>query len=155
MGEPYASAVRPGLQSLRRSHRACVSASDTQRLTGSIDLDDTLRNHPKHASASRWDYGVGFLAPDQKTRCATWVEVHPATNRDVSFMAKKLAWLLAWLRHEAPTLLPLTESAQSTLDGTPYVWVATGTVSVAKGGRSLREYAALGGTMPVRKVRLP
>lgn len=48
-----------GLQALRRADRKHVDAQDTERLTGSIDLDSALRSKSEHANEPVWDYGIG------------------------------------------------------------------------------------------------
>ena len=50
---PVSQAYRPGKQALERRHRTLVTCSDTQRLTGSIDLDATLAQEPDYANQSR------------------------------------------------------------------------------------------------------
>lgn len=63
---PVNQAYRPGKQALEKRHRSLVTCSDTQRLTGSIDLDATLAQEPDYANQPRWDYGIGVpsLAPN-------------------------------------------------------------------------------------------
>ena len=80
---PVSQAYRPGKQALERRHRTLVTCSDTQRLTGSIDLDATLAQEPDYANQSRWDYGIGHK-PTRGPERAVWVEVHTATTREVS-----------------------------------------------------------------------
>jgi hypothetical protein len=46
-----------GLQALRRSDRQHVSAQDTNRLAGSVDIDTTVKD--QYPNDSRWDYAIG------------------------------------------------------------------------------------------------
>ncbi len=119
---PVPSALQQGKQALSRGHRAQVQCNDEARWTGSIELDEALRAEPQHASASRWDYGLGYKNPEG-LESALWVEVHPAETGEVSTVLKKLRWLKEYLRADCPELWSLTGGTPEQLR---FVWVASG-----------------------------
>jgi hypothetical protein len=154
LGEPYASAAERGLRALGR-HAGTVSITDTRRLTGSIDLDACLARDARHANAPRWDYGVGFRAAGSEARCAVWIEVHGASQHGATEVLRKAAWLRRWLAEEAPSLQPLTATAETALGRGSLQWVATGRVAaLAIGGSTRRAMAEAGLDMPVRRLRI-
>lgn len=142
--EPVASAWQPGLQALGSdSHR--VRCSDTRRLTGSIALDETLRE--SYPEEPRWDYGIGLRRSEQEV--AIWVEVHPARTDEIDSVLSKLRWLKSWLAHSAPSLNAITPHAES-----PFYWVASGEVHISRNSPQARRLAVNGVHYPVRVLHL-
>jgi hypothetical protein len=155
MGGPYARAAMPGMRALR-GHSGLIQISDGRRLTGSIDLDTTLARDPRHAQAARWDYGLGFVEPTTRDRCAVWVEVHTATtSRDASKLIDKVLWLKEWLDQDGRSLRPLTHAGDRHLATGAYVWIATGAIRLPPGNNHVRRLAKLGVHSPQRSLRLP
>lgn len=139
---------RKGLGGLKREHASLIEIADTRRLTGSLDLDKALEKAPCHASAHRWDYGIGYLPKGKKRESAVWVEVHPANTGEVDTLVSKLAWLKAWLRAEAPALDSMTRP-----DG--FVWLATAArVRIKANSRQARRLAKAGLKLPSRRLTL-
>lgn len=155
LGSPYSEAARAGLQALKSQHRTPIDCHDPRRLTGSIDLDGTLRTDGVHGKQSRWDYGVGFTSARDSRRCVAWVEVHSANPGAVTEMEKKLAWLKAWINDMGSDFMGMTRAAQSEFGYAPYFWVSTGPVTISKTSPSARKLASLGIRRPVRKVEIP
>ena len=123
---PVNKAYCKGLQALEKRHRGRVKCSDPHRLTGSVNLDKALARESGYANAPRWDYGIGYKlrnGPEQ----VVWVEVHPATTKEVSAVLKKLRWLRDWLNGEAEQLLQLTNA---TKEEQRYVWIASSSVKI-------------------------
>ncbi len=89
-------AWRPGLQALKAADRPRVTALNTRSLSGSVDLDGALVG--KHPGANRWDYGIGSKRPGAGGEYVYWVEVHPASDREVAAMLRKVSWLKGWLQ---------------------------------------------------------
>ena len=117
---PVCEAFEPGKQALKAGHRQQVTCSDPRCFTGSIDLDGALKNTVTHRQANRWDYGIGFREDDGR-EVAIWVEVHPASSREVPTVLQKHRWLLGWLRQEAGGggrwgLVPFANVTFATLD---------------------------------------
>lgn len=153
LGAPYATAAKDGLQALRRQHRACIAATSRDRLAGSIDLDAALAQDPAHASAHRWDYGVGFAAPSGQRTCAVWVEVHPANPGAVTDVLRKAAWLRSWLTAN-PTIDALTRNGMEATQTSAMYWVPSGRDTVTKGSTAFRKLAT-SGIVKRRRIVLP
>lgn len=126
MGEPYVSAGCERLDAIPAKHLDHFRAVDTQRLTGSIDLDAALSGDPEHGRANRWDYGVGFSLKRSGQRCAVWVEVHSGGPGELSRMTAKRDWLVRWLRRKGKPLEEMTAAGAKALGGTAIVWVVRG-----------------------------
>jgi len=92
----------PGIQALPAGDKARLT--DKQLATGSIFLDARLRSAPAHASANRWDYGIGLAADDRGAETVLWLEVHHAASKQTDKVLKKLEWLKSWLATDAPAL---------------------------------------------------
>jgi len=148
---PLNRAYQAGLRGLKREHRKKVRCPETDRLTGSVNLDAALAR--AHVHWHRWDYGIGYRPPAGAER-AIWVEVHPATTGEVDTVLKKLAWLRSYLRGDAPQLFNLTLSGGT---NTPrFVWLSTsfGTHinEISPQARRLRQ---AGLAIPRRVLQLP
>ena len=106
-----------GLQALRGRDRDCVQAGDTRRLSGSVDLDTTLREtYPQRA---RWDYAIGYRR-NTGGEIVYWIEVHPANSGSVTEVLAKLNWLKPWLENNAPRLDELRKE---------FIWISSGRTS--------------------------
>jgi hypothetical protein len=155
LGDPYASCAEEGLRALRRPHRTSVRPADPRRLTGSADLEACLGRVAAYEGDAKWDYGVGFVAPDGVTRCAVWVEVHNATPGDVRGMVAKLQTLRRWLGGDGQPLAAPTDAARRALGRSPFRWIAVGPTSVSAGSRAFRAAADAGLGAPERRVEIP
>ena len=147
---PVNQAYRHGKQALEGRHRKLVTCSDTQRLTGSIDLDATLAQEPEYVNQSRWDYGIGYR-PRMGTERAVWVEVHTATTTEVSAVIKKLEWLRAWLRAEAEQLNRLT----SDVGQDSFVWIASNGDHILRNSPQFRKLQNTAIRRPRKQLALP
>ena len=125
---PVSGAYHPGKQALENRHRNLVDCDEPTRLTGSIDLDSTLKQEPGYASAHRWDYGLGYR-PKRGPEQAVWVEVHSAKTDEVGRVLAKLKWLRTWLNSEGRQLGKLTRRAD---DRIRFVWIASNGVHISK-----------------------
>ena len=70
------------------------------------------RRTSNHATAHRWNDGVGFRVTKGQRRCAVKIEVQPANPGAVDDMLRKTAWLRAWLARR-PTIDALTRNGMS------------------------------------------
>lgn len=134
-----ADAFQPGLQALLATDRNRLSFRNTRKITGSINLDAAVAD--LYPNAARWDYGIAIKKTETKDK-AVWVEVHPADANQVQKMIDKLAWLKSWLNNSAPNLMGITEN------DSPYVWVASGRVSLQKTSPQAKKLALAGITLP-------
>ena len=135
---PVNESYRQGKQAMERGHKEHVSCQDKARLTGSIALDDVLRQ--QKPNNSRWDYGLGYKSTSGD-EWAIWVEVHSATTREVSTVLKKLQWLKDWLNAEADQLRQLTERSNKEFR---YVWIASSGVNIPRHHRQAKVLARSG-----------
>jgi len=154
LGGTYASCAKQGLRALRRPHRSSVTPADPRRLTGSVDLEACLGRVAAFEGSAKWDYGVGFVAPDGATRCAVWLEVHNATPGDVRGMVTKLQTLRRWLDGDGRTLASPTDAARRTLGRTPFRWIAVGPTSVSASSPAFRAAADAGLGAPERRLNI-
>jgi len=76
-------------------------------------LSDSCPNQPI------WAYGIGYRTIEA-SEIVYWVEVHPASSKNVQEMLNKVAWLKNWL-----TSARLLNGLQK-----HFVWVASGKVSL-------------------------
>ena len=132
---PVDGAYRPGKQALETGHRQRVTCEEPGRLTGSINLDSALMREAAHARAPRWDYGLGYK-PARGSERAIWIEVHPATTKEVSRVLKKLQWLRDWLNSEAVQLRRLTDRADARIR---FVWIASAGVKIPRNSPQARQ----------------
>lgn len=122
--------LQEGVQAIPSADRPRI-LSDRVSLSGSIDLDEALRE--SCPNDPRWDYALGIRSsPNDRV---IWMEVHSANSAHVTPVLNKLQWLKAWLRSHAPELGGLPAK---------YVWVATGRVQIASTGRQRRSLAEAG-----------
>ena len=128
-----------GLQALLERDRNRLSCNDPRKITGSLHLDDVVAQ--LYPNAARWDYGIGIKRTEAKDE-AIWVEVHPADANQVPRMIDKLTWLKNWLNDRAPNLMAITRN------DSPYVWVASGRVSIPKNSPQAKRLALVGLKFP-------
>jgi hypothetical protein len=135
---------QPGLPALGADSQH-VQCSETQRLAGSVNLDEALKT--RYPAEPRWDYALGWHRGSGEV--AIWVEVHPAYTSEVEVVIRKLQWLRNWLATSAPVLDSLTKHEEN-----PFFWLATGSVSITKNSPQARRLAKSGLRYPVRVLRL-
>jgi hypothetical protein len=134
---------REGLTALRGGDRTRMSADNPRLLTGSIDLDTTLRS--LHPNASRWDYGIGYKAR-QKSEKVVWVEVHPSRgSSDIQEIEKKARWLHQWLENDGKLLKGLQRQL---------VWISSGRTVYTSSSPQMRRIAQLGITCAGGRYRI-
>jgi len=147
---PLSAAFRDGKQALKHEHRTLVTCK-RGKIVGSIDIDGTLAREPEHRDAPRWDYGLGYRAPND-SNCALWVEVHPASTSNVAEVIAKLRWLRGYLASNAASLLKLSRAASPK----PFVWIATEAgVHMTPNSPQARRLRLEGLDMPRRRLELP
>ena len=124
------TAYKAGLQAIKNCDKPKISATDSYKLNGSVDIDGAVKD--LYPEENRWDYAIGY---DNKV---CFVEVHPASTSEVEKILKKLSWLKQWLKDKAPELssMPKTEI--------PYVWLSTNGVHITPGSREYKRLAIAG-----------
>lgn len=138
-------ALKPGLQALRNRDRNSVLVGNSRILSGSVDIDQALKEtRPRE---SRWDYCIG-VKHGRGSDSVVWIEVHPANSLSVSDMIAKARWLITWLGVEGKPLMEL-------VDGRPDLrWVPTGRVAIRRGGKEHHQLAKAGIGFPQRQIVL-
>jgi hypothetical protein len=109
------NAYCPGLQALKKTDRSRLA--DRELATGSVFVDETLKNAKLHPDGHRWDYGIGLFDASAGERIL-WLEPHHAASKQTEIVLAKLDWLKTWLRTEAPELNKLPSK---------FVWLLTNT----------------------------
>jgi len=150
---PLNTACQPGLQALSRKHAAKIQCTRDAgaTITGSIDIDSALKSAQFHASANRWDYGVGYKQT-RSSESAIWVEVHGAVSDEVGTLVRKVTWLKNYLKQYAPELWQLTTNSP---DNLRFVWLGTKSVHLSKNSPDYRRMAQAGITLAGTTLRLP
>ena len=113
-----------GLKALRKSDKEKIKVENTHNLSGSVNIDDCLKN--RYPNASRWDYVIGY---NNKTY---FVEVHPATPKEIKELEKKLNWLKSWKRNT-----PFHNDNN-------FYWVASGKVGILRRSEYWKKIDGLG-----------
>ena len=137
---------RLGLQALPEGDRNRLSCRNTRKISGSLHLDAAVAQ--LYPNAARWDYGIG-IKRTETTDKAIWVEVHPADANQVQKIIDKLTWLKNWLMNSAPNLMSITGN------DSPYVWVASGSVSFQRNSPQTKRLALAGIAFPQKHYRIP
>ena len=119
-----------GLRALEPTDRARIRCADTRRLRGSVNLDSALQ--ASHQHSHRWDYGICYSRGGE---IVYWVEVHPASPRDVDAVAQKFAWLKDWLASDGYRLRAFEPQ---------YIWISSGETSFTKGSPQVKRLAQTG-----------
>ena len=128
-------ALRAGLKALKKADKAHVTADDTSRLSGSIDLDAALAM--KLPQERRWDYAVGHRPSNSRCEMIYWIEIHPASgNSSVGAVLGKLESLRSWLRDRAPLL--------DVLRPRRFIWISSGRTSFTLSSPQQKRFAVFG-----------
>lgn len=125
-------AYRPGLQALPRHDANRLDVARSISLTGSVHLDDCLRE--QFPSDPRWDYVIGT----RKKACELlhWIEVHDAGRTgSVREIGSKLQWLTGWLNTEGHRLHGYDRR---------FVWVAAGRSAFHQNSPEIKKLALQG-----------
>lgn len=120
-----AGGFRNGLQALGKNSEK-VSADDTKKLSGSVDIDACTRD--LYPEDSRWDYAIGY------ENLSYFVEVHPANTSNVREMIKKANWLRRWLDEKASALKSISGDSV-------FYWIPSGKCAIAPGSPQSRMLA--------------
>jgi hypothetical protein len=126
-------AYRPGLQALRAQDRPHIRAEDPRALRGSVDIDTAYVETEPHAN--RWDYGICYKHENRSQDFVYWVELHTASDSEVSVVIRKAKWLRNWLRGPGAQLAALERDI---------VWVSSGSTSFTLTAPQRKEMAQAG-----------
>lgn len=132
------------LRALRAEDKPHVAPEDPRRLTGSVDVDNALQ--AQEANAHRWDFAIGYRHNNRQKECIYWVEMHPASDKEVKVVLEKLRWLKSWLAGSGALLNQFERD---------FVWVSSGTTSFTLGAPQRKIFAQLGLQHKGRVLRIP
>ena len=135
-----AVAFHKGIQALAPADRDRIECATARNLSGSVNLDATLRPHLPNAN--RWDYAVGYR---RGTDTVFWIEVHPASQGAVSEVQNKFNWLTGWLASDGKALRSLEAR---------FVWISSGKTTFTPGSPAIRRLAQQGVQTVGRVLRL-
>ena len=135
-----------GLQALRPEDKPHIRAADTFALTGSVDVDTSLRRVREHADANRWDFAIGYQHEDREAECLYWVELHTANDSQVDVVLAKLRWLQRWLAGDGRLLRAFEKD---------FVWVSSGSTHYTLNGPQRRAFADSGLRQTGGILRIP
>jgi len=133
-----------GLEALRAEDKPHIKAEDTRKLTGSADVDKALRE--VEPNAHRWDFAIGYQHSNRTKESIYWVEIHTASDSQVSVVLKKLLWLKVWLAGDGVQLAKFERD---------FVWVSRGTTSFTRTSPQQKQFALLGLQHKGRVLRIP
>ncbi len=137
-------AWKPGLEALRTRDKPHVAAQNPRKLSGSADLDTALQQ--QEPSAHRWDFAIGYAHVNRTSECIYWVEIHTASDREVSVVLDKLRWLKQWLQGEGQRLALFERD---------FVWVSSGATSFTLTSPQQKQFAVLGLQHKGRVLSIP
>lgn len=134
-----ATGYKAGLSAMGE-YSSRVSAADTTRLQGSVDIDSCTTS--KYPNANRWDYALAYKGE------VFFVEVHSANTSEVRTVLRKLQWLRDWLNSHAPELNKMKAKSSN-----PFVWIQSKNFQIPK--NTPQYFAAKkAGLLPLQKLEL-
>ena len=128
---------RLGLQALG-SNSNYISAQDTRAIEGSVDIDSCFSN--RYPNSPRWDYIIGYSGK------VYFIEIHPATDGEVDLIIRKSKWVRTWIDQNLKEFNILKKE--------PFLWVASGKVSILRGSNKARLLAKAKICFPTRRAEL-
>ena len=132
---------RSGLGALKGQDRAKVQAQDSRKISGSVDIDSSLKvSCPQDP---RWDYCIAY--DNGKVEVAYYVEIHPGETKEVSAVIAKLDFLEKVMAKDASELWRMERLV---------CWVASGRVNVPMNDRRRKKLAQRGIQGPMRGLIL-
>ena len=134
-----AGCIRQGIQALGHNSHLIVNNHNT-RFEGSVDIDTCLVNQRLYTQENRWDYAFGL-----RNRIV-YVEVHTASDSQVSVVIAKYQWLKDWQNRQP--------NSQNLKNNSSYHWIASGSVSITKNSRFSRSLTASGLGFPKRMLEV-
>jgi len=127
------NAFREGLQALRKRDRRHITAEDTRRITGSVDVDSAYAAVEPHAN--RWDFGIAYQHTNRKNERVYLVETHTASDSEFETVLRKAAWLQQWFRANGKFLARFEKDI---------VWVSSGSTRLTLSDPKRKRMAELG-----------
>lgn len=136
--------LRRGLHAISPANRKRISPQNTRSVTGSVDIDEDLRE--QFPGDYRWDYAVGYKGSDG-TEKVYFIEVHSAETSEIDRMIRKAQALRKWAQSCAPDLWNMTVPRQ-------IHWVASGRCDIRLNDSYRRRLALAGVGSPKQQLVL-
>jgi len=137
------SAWRTGLQALRAEDKPHIVAEDTRKLTGSVDVDTAYKK--MEPQSNRWDFGIAYQHTNRPAEVVYWVELHTASDSQVSVVIRKAQWLLNWLKNGGNLLATFEKDI---------VWVSSGATTFTHSSTQKKRMALAGLQHVGNKLRI-
>ena len=113
---------RNGLDAIFTKYKHQILYADSGQIVGSVDIDgDTKAKYPQ---TNRWDYVIGYKRED-RTEVAYFIEVHPATDKEVARVMAKADTLKEWALKNAPDLWKMPKGINGKIH-----WIASGKIKI-------------------------
>jgi hypothetical protein len=119
-----------GLQAIKHANRSKVSAADTKKLQGSLDIDTQTKS--LYPNDTRWDYALSY---EDKIY---YVEIHPAETTEIDTVVNKIKWLKNWLKTKATEINKLPKAEH------PYTWVQSGRYAILPTAKNMMKLSITG-----------
>ena len=136
--------LREGLQAVSSANRERIRPKDTRSVTGSVDIDEDLRD--RFPTENRWDYAVGYRASDTVEK-VFFIEVHSAETSEIFCVINKARKLKEWAEANAPDLWNMTLPRE-------IHWVASGRCALRLNDSYRRRLAMAGVGSPKQSLEL-
>ena len=136
--------LRDGLQAVSPANRERIRPKDTRSVTGSVDIDEDLRE--LLPTDNRWDYAVGYRGNENREK-AFFIEVHSAEPSEIRCVVRKAQSLKAWAERNAPDLWNMTVPRE-------IHWVASGRCDLRLNDSYRRRLAKVGVSSPKQCLEL-
>lgn len=136
--------LREGLQAVSSANSERIRPKDTRSLTGSIDIDEDLRE--RFPTENRWDYAVGYRVSDTVEK-VFFIEVHSAETSEIACVVRKAEHLKKWAERNAPDLWNMTVPRE-------IHWVASGRCDLRLNDSYRRRLAKVGVSSPKQCLEL-
>lgn len=108
---------RSGKQAILEKDKSKITAKDTKKLGGSVNLDKDLSE--RYPRDNRWDYVVAYNSGNKTS--LFFIEVHPAcSGSNANEVAAKKRWLDNWLATEGHSLISFASNIKKV-----FYWVTT------------------------------
>jgi len=122
-----------GLGALRKEDKPHIRAENPRDIKGSVDVDTAYQKTDPHGN--RWDFAIAYQHTNLAKEVIYWVELHTASDSQISKVIAKTKWLLEWLKNEGNPLATFERDI---------VWVSSGRTRFRPNGMQAKQMAQLG-----------
>lgn len=109
-----------GLGALRPEDKPHIVAENTRNIRGSVDIDAAYQAADPHGN--RWDFAIAYKHTNRDGEVIYWVELHTASDSQITKVIKKARWLLDWFKSTGAELAKFEKDI---------VWVSSGSTHLS------------------------